>query len=243
MHERAVPMNLSRAEILRRDFARAVDGYEPAAVDAHLAWLAERIDVLQRRLVVASAVESPDELAANAAQHVQDLLQAAGQTALAITEQARREARAIAEGAEHEVAETRQALANIRAAVDSVKGQVASLADAARAQQEIAEGIRVSLETAEFRDAGITEAEEGAPEGEDFAAAAASLSRRGIPATESSLQDPALQRLPSSQEDLSLLAVNLLLNGASPEDVRARLHHDFAGADVEAAIEEAQRRI
>src|SRR5919204_1398102 len=113
-------MDLPRSEIIRRDFARTADGYEPDAVDAHLAWLADRVDVLQRRLATASAIESPDELAANAAQHVQDLLQAAGQTALAITEQARREARAIAEGAEHEVAETRQALANIRAAIDVV---------------------------------------------------------------------------------------------------------------------------
>jgi cell division septum initiation protein DivIVA len=237
-------MDLPRSEIIRRDFARTADGYEPDAVDAHLAWLADRVDVLQRRLATASAIESPDELAANAAQHVQDLLQAAGQTALAITEQARREARAIAEGAEHEAAETRRALATAKATIDAVKSHVATLAENARAQQEVADVIRETLESVEFRDERMESGDEHMPEPQPSVVVSTTLSRSGIPPSdELPREDFSPHRVPASHEDLSLLAVNLLLNGASPDEVRGRLSDDFAGADIDAAIEEAQRRI
>jgi hypothetical protein len=79
---------LDRQSIEKKDFPIGRRGYEPEAVDAHLAVLAKEFDALQRQ----SDRRSGDSLANAASSHVRAIVEAAEQTAAEIEREAAAEA-------------------------------------------------------------------------------------------------------------------------------------------------------
>src|SRR5687767_4978437 len=97
-------MALDRQSIEKRDFPIGRRGYEPEAVDEHLARLADEVDDLQR----SSQRRSGASLAQAASQQVQAIVEAAEQSAAAIERDAEQTALRIRNDAEREAQETEQ---------------------------------------------------------------------------------------------------------------------------------------
>lgn len=127
--------------IERRDFPISRRGYEPAAVDAHLAAVAAAVLELRRE---ASRGES---LGASAASQVQSILDAAEATAAEIVSEAQRSAEQTIASAAAEASRTRgdavakaqahvaavsEATAALRAKLDSMDGEIGDLVDRLR---------------------------------------------------------------------------------------------------------------
>ncbi len=96
-------MPLDRQSIEKRDFPIGRRGYEPEAVDEHLARLADELESLKRR----SERRSPESIAAVASQQVASIVQAAETTAADLERQAREESDRIRRDAERDAEETR----------------------------------------------------------------------------------------------------------------------------------------
>jgi vacuolar-type H+-ATPase subunit H len=94
---------LDRQSIEKRDFPIGRRGYEPEAVDDHLARLASEVEALKRQ----SERRSPESLAVVASQQVASIVQAAETTAGDLEREARDEAERIRREAETDAANTR----------------------------------------------------------------------------------------------------------------------------------------
>ena len=70
-------MPADRQAIERRDFPLVRRGYDTAAVDAHLAALAERVDALERQAAEAAAAASPASVGRAASEQVRGIVEAA----------------------------------------------------------------------------------------------------------------------------------------------------------------------
>ncbi len=99
-------MALDRQSIEKRDFPIGEQGYDPAAVDAHLSALATQVDELQR-----TAATRGDTLASSAAQRVHAIIEAAEHSAADIHNAAEDEVRAIRDQANQEAHSTREGAA------------------------------------------------------------------------------------------------------------------------------------
>jgi len=86
------PVALDRQSIEKRDFPIGRRGYEPDAVDEHLAMLADEVDALRRSLSRSNRTES---LATAASEQVRLIVEAAEQSAADIEREAELEARQI----------------------------------------------------------------------------------------------------------------------------------------------------
>ena len=119
-------MPLDRQSIEKRDFPIGRRGYEPEAVDAHLARLAEEVDQLKRAADQAAGQpkRTPESLAAVASQQVAAIVQAAETTANDIERSARDEADRIRRDAESTASAMRDE------ALDRSRSHVAKVADA-----------------------------------------------------------------------------------------------------------------
>ena len=95
-------MALDRQSIEKRDFPIGRRGYEPDAVDEHLAMLADEVEALRRS---ASRSTRTDSLASAASEQVRLIVEAAEQSAADIEREAELEARQIRQDA-REAAET-----------------------------------------------------------------------------------------------------------------------------------------
>ena len=103
-------MALDRQSIEKRDFPIGRRGYEPEAVDAHLARIAEEVEELRRRAGsggAAPAPSSPASIAQAASEQVRSIVEAAESSAAAIERGAQDEALRIREAAEADARETR----------------------------------------------------------------------------------------------------------------------------------------
>ena len=97
-------MQLDRQSIEKRDFPIGRRGYEPEAVDEHLARLADVMDQLQR----AAQRRSGASLAQAASEQVRSIVEAAEQSASAIERDAEAEAQRIRQDAERQAERTDQ---------------------------------------------------------------------------------------------------------------------------------------
>src|SRR3954453_13351675 len=97
-------MPLDRQTIEKRDFPIGRRGYEPEAVDEHLARLADEIESLSRQ----SQRRSPESLAVVASQQVAAIVQAAETTAADLERQANEEVARIRREAEDAARATRE---------------------------------------------------------------------------------------------------------------------------------------
>jgi DivIVA domain-containing protein len=107
-------MALDRQTIEKRDFPIGRRGYEPEAVDAHLARIAEEVDSLRRRAASGggSGKSSPASIAQAASEQVRAIVEAAESSAAAIEQSAQDEAERIREEAEADARETRDEAVN-----------------------------------------------------------------------------------------------------------------------------------
>jgi DivIVA domain-containing protein len=101
---------LDRQSVEKKDFPIARRGYDPEAVDAHLARLADEIDALQRQAPVAEAPRSSsgESLALAASEQVRAIVEAAESSAAEIERSARDDAERIRSTAEAEAARVRE---------------------------------------------------------------------------------------------------------------------------------------
>jgi DivIVA domain-containing protein len=113
-------MPLDRQIIEKRDFPIGRRGYEPEAVDEHLARLADELEALQRQ----SQRRSPESIAVVASQQVAAIVQAAETTAADLERQASEEAARIRREAEAEARATREE------AIDASQQHVGRVGDA-----------------------------------------------------------------------------------------------------------------
>jgi vacuolar-type H+-ATPase subunit E/Vma4 len=142
---------LDRQSIEKRDFPIGRRGYEPAAVDAHLAAIAREVDALKRAR--ASAPPSADlahgreSLATVASAQVQAIVEAAESSAAAIERDAREHAAQTAQDAAREAQRTRdeaiersqehvgkvhEAAALMMQRVDAMESELSALVEALR---------------------------------------------------------------------------------------------------------------
>lgn len=105
-------MALDRQSIEKRDFPIGRRGYEPEAVDAHLARIADEVEELRRRAgsgggTAAAASSSPASIAQAASEQVRAIVEAAESSAAAIERSAQDEASRIRDAAESDARDTR----------------------------------------------------------------------------------------------------------------------------------------
>src|ERR1700742_4076760 len=94
---------LDRQSIEKKDFPIGRRGYDPDAVDAHLAAVANEVDELKR-----SSRRRSETLASSASEQVRAIVEAAESSAAEITREAEEDAREIKAEASSEAASTRE---------------------------------------------------------------------------------------------------------------------------------------
>lgn len=259
-------MDLDRQNIEKRDFPIGRRGYEPEAVDAHLALIAIEIEDLRRE---SRAPRSGESLASAASSQVQAIVEAAESTAADIEHQATSEARRIRQDAERAAESTRDdAVARAQAHVDGVakatqlmlqrveamEGEISALVESLRtganrlsADLALLQGNMGELYDASGRRAG-GQFEDDAPDlaelEDDYAQ---ELEPEPLPPTEPAMPPPAApppaptRAAAPAGGDLDgarLIALNMALNGQPREEADHYLAENFDLADRAALLDE-----
>ncbi len=145
-------MALDRQSIEKRDFPIGRRGYEPEAVDAHLARIAEEVEELRRRsggaAASGAASASPASLAQAASEQVRSIVEAAESSAAAIERGAQDEALRIREEAESAARQTRdEAVAQSQEQVGNVRSVTTQMLQRVDAMESELAGLVESLRT------------------------------------------------------------------------------------------------
>jgi DivIVA domain-containing protein len=145
-------MALDRQSIEKRDFPIGRRGYEPEAVDAHLARIAEEVEELRRRsggaAASGAASSSPASLAQAASEQVRSIVEAAESSAAAIERGAQDEASRIREEAESDARQTRDdAVAQSQEQVGNVRSVTTQMLQRVDAMESELAGLVESLRT------------------------------------------------------------------------------------------------
>jgi DivIVA domain-containing protein len=144
-------MALDRQSIEKRDFPIGRRGYEPEAVDAHLARLAEEVDELRRRSSSSpssSAKPSPASIAQAASEQVRAIVEAAETSAADIERAAEDEAARIREEAEGDARRTRdEAVSQSQDHVGKVRQATTQMLQRVDAMETELTGLVESLRT------------------------------------------------------------------------------------------------
>lgn len=259
-------MALDRQSIEKRDFPIGRRGYEPEAVDEHLAALAAEVESLQR----SSRRRSTESLAAVASEQVRAIVEAAETSAADIERQADEEASRIRTEAQREADRTRdESLERARSHVGKVAEASALMMQRVDAMESELGALVESLRTGANRlnaDLSLLEGNMG----ELYSAAGAS--RAGAPASDSERpaavaapsapvddqddeddepQDPteavapapieapqAPAEDPGDVEGARLIALNMALNGQSRDETERYLADNFDLADRDGLLDE-----
>ncbi len=140
-------MALDRQRIERKDFPIGRRGYDPDAVDAHLAALADELDEFKR-----SSRRRSDSLAAAASEQVRSIVEAAETSAAEIQRQAEEEARDIRAEASGEAQSTReQATTQAREYVGNVSESTSTMLERLDSMQSELNALFESLRTGSNR--------------------------------------------------------------------------------------------
>jgi DivIVA domain-containing protein len=143
-------MALDRQSIEKRDFPIGRRGYEPEAVDAHLARLAEEVDELRRRSSSSpsAAKSSPASIAQAASEQVRAIVEAAETSAADIERAAEDEAARIREDAEGDARRTRdEAVSQSQDHVGKVRQATTQMLQRVDAMETELTGLVESLRT------------------------------------------------------------------------------------------------
>jgi DivIVA domain-containing protein len=144
-------MALDRQSIEKRDFPIGRRGYEPEAVDAHLARIAEEVDGLRRRAGSAGGAggsSSPASIAQAASEQVRAIVEAAEASAAAIERGAQDEALRIRDAAEADARDTRdEAVGKSQDHVGKVSAATTQMLQRVDAMESELAGLVESLRT------------------------------------------------------------------------------------------------
>lgn len=140
-------MALDRESIVRRDFATHRRGYDPAAVEAHLAALADEVEALRERAA------EPATLSSQAGEQVRAIVQAAERGAQEIRDTAGAQAR------EH-VGRVTEAVERLRGRIEQMEDDVTRVMADLRTD---AERLRDDLRALQQGASALTAAEQPAP--------------------------------------------------------------------------------
>jgi DivIVA domain-containing protein len=233
-------MALDRTSITRRDFPTNRRGYDPAAVDAHLAALADEVQALERR-----AVASSTPLAAATGEQVRAIVEAAERSVAGMRTDAETEAREhvarVAEAADELRAKLEQAERDVTSVLTHLREGVGRLHDDLLALQAGAVALGASAEPMP------PAAEAEAPE-EDVRAP---RPLRSVPAPE---PEPEPERAPdpdvpeaapppaaagSDDTDAArIVALDLALSGTPREEADRIIAGQYSVADRSALLDE-----
>ncbi|MDX6691807.1 MAG: hypothetical protein QOG15_3264 [Solirubrobacteraceae bacterium] len=140
-------MALDRQFIEKRDFPIGRRGYEPSAVDSHLAALAREVDALRREAASAGPRPGGDSLASVASSQVQVIVEAAEASAAEIEREAREQAGRISkeaardsqrvrdesiERSQEHVGKVHEATALMLQRVDAMESELSALVESLR---------------------------------------------------------------------------------------------------------------
>ena len=255
-------MAIDRQSIEKRDFPIGRRGYDPDAVDAHLAQLADEVEQLKR----SSSRQRGDTLASAASEQVRLIVDAAEQSAADIEREAdlearrmRQEAREAAERqraeagqqARDHVARVTEACSTMLERIDSMESELRSLIDglrggANRVSADLAllhgavgdlRGGAVAFETTEER---VPAAAPGASAEPAIAA----------PEPEPVADEPVVDEAPAEaappraadEEGARLIALNMALNGTPREETESYLSENFDLEDPGALLDDVYAR-
>jgi DivIVA domain-containing protein len=143
-------MALDRQSIEKRDFPIGRRGYEPEAVDAHLARLAEEVEELKRRSTAAPASpkSSPASIAQAASEQVRSIVEAAESSAADIERAAEEEAARIRDEAQGDARRTRdEAVSQSQDHVGKVRQATTQMLQRVDAMESELSGLVESLRT------------------------------------------------------------------------------------------------
>ncbi len=142
-------MDLDRQTIEKRDFPFARrGGYDTAAVDEHLAALADGIETLKRAQQQQQAKRGGESLASAAAAQVQAIVEAAETTAADIKRQAELEARRVSQDADRDAEHTRdEAVSRAQTHVEEVSKATALMLQRVGAMETEVSALIESLRT------------------------------------------------------------------------------------------------
>ncbi|HWI71630.1 MAG TPA: DivIVA domain-containing protein [Baekduia sp.] len=145
-------MALDRQSIEKRDFPIGRRGYEPEAVDAHLARVAEEVEDLRRRVASgggsSGGSSSPASIAQAASEQVRAIVEAAESSAAAIERGAQDEALRIRDAAEADARDTRDdAVAKSQEHVGKVSAATTQMLQRVDAMESELAGLVESLRT------------------------------------------------------------------------------------------------
>ena len=261
-------MALDRQTIEKRDFPIGRRGYEPVAVDAHLAAIAREVEALKRARSAAPAESGSSggsSLAAVASAQVQAIVEAAEASAAAIERDAREHGEQVAQDAAREaqrirdeaiersqehVGKVHEATALMLQRVDAMESELSSLVESLRtgANRLNADLSLLSGNMGELYDAAgqsSNETRAAAPIVEDVViveeadAIVEAAEAKPAPAAAGGHAEPGDGD--GSDEDLEgarLIALNMALNGQSREETDKYLAANFDLADRRALLDE-----
>ena len=257
-------MALDRQRIERKDFPIGRRGYDPDAVDAHLAALADEVDELKR-----SSRRRTETLAAAASEQVRAIVEAAESSAAEIQRQAEDEAQEIRAEASSEARSTReQATAQARDYVGRVSESTGGMMQRLEAMESELGALIEALKTGGNRlNADLQLLESNLEEVGDAvnprprfqpeaqagtglpAQAQVPLAPSELPATHDAVavqaepgeaQPPAPASAANGAEDENarLIALNMALNGTSREETDRYLAENFRLSDQRGLLDE-----
>jgi len=259
---------LDRQSIEKRDFPFGRRGYEPAAVDAHLAALAREVEALKRAQTSTPAAAPPAEpgrpresLASVASAQVQAIVEAAESSAAAIERDALERAAQTAEDSDREaqrirdeaiersqdhVGKVHEATALMLQRVDAMEGELSALVESLRtganrlnADLSLLSGAMGEL----YGAAGQTSRDTvpAAPIVDDVVLVEEAEVVAAGDEDHSALTEPAAGAETDAEDDLEgarLIALNMALNGQSRAETDKYLAENFDLHDRGALLDE-----
>jgi cell division septum initiation protein DivIVA len=249
---------LDRQTIEKRDFPIGRRGYEPVAVDAHLAAIAREVEALRRAQAAGSAEAHPapaggTSLAAVASAQVQAIVEAAESSAAAIEREAREHAEQVAQDSAREAQRIRdEAIERSQEHVGKVHEATALMLQRVDAMESELSSLVESLRTGANRlnaDLSLLSGNMG-----ELYPAAGSRERSAAPAAEAVVEEVVVATVVDSEEPLEegaaavgdgddiegarLIALNMALNGQSREETDKYLAENFDLSDRDALLDE-----
>jgi DivIVA domain-containing protein len=246
---------LDRQSIEKRDFPIGRRGYDPEAVDAHLAALADEVEALRR----SSTRRGSETLASAASEQVRMIVEAAEQSAQDIEREAELEARRIRQDAREAAEKVRneasaqarehvqrvsEACSAMLERIDAMDGEIRSLLENVRSGAN-----RVSADLALLQGSvGDLRAATGGgfqPESEAAAPGAAAepaaVEAAAVDAGDEVDAAEAGER-PADEEGARLIALNMALNGTPREETEAYLADNFELQDPQGLLDDVYAR-
>lgn len=261
-------MALDRQSIEKRDFPIGRRGYDPEAVDAHLAALADEVDTLRR----SSGRQRGDTLAVAASEQVRMIVEAAEQSAADIEREAELEARRIRQDSREQAEKVRtEAATQAREHVQRVSESCGAMLERIDTMETELRGLleslrsganRVSADLALLQGSvgdirGATGAGSIGFEADDRPGSAAAPGASAEPAVAAEEQpapfgdddeaatgggEAATGGRDDNEENARLIALNMALNGTPRDEAEQYLSENFELDDPQALLNDVYAR-